>query len=443
LTVADDFDTSLVGASVSIGNYQPGEDALAFTPQPGIASSFDAALGMLTFTGTASIASYQALLRSVTYADTSDSPDESPRTITFTADDGSSTTSVGSASRVMIVDAQNDAPVLVDDAVLPAVLQATADPPGRKMVALFAGLVTDPDRGDFLSGVAIVGNPADGEEGSWQYSTDGSNWFAVGTVGDGPTALALSAATKLRFLPAPWFSGDPKPLIVRAVDSTFAGRFTAGGTRQTIDTSANGGTTAISANTAGIVTTVWPNPVGGAWLSPGGNLIVEGTTGNDQIAVGVTRDRTKLTVTLNRAMLGTVPLASVTGRIDVQAGTGADRVTISPKVTKPVLIDGGPGNDTLIGGAGNDTLLGESGNDWLVGGSGDNLLVGGDGNDVLTGGAGRDVLIGGAGADKLTGGAGDDLLIGGPTEFDADLSGLAKIVNEWTSGASYADRMRT
>jgi Ca2+-binding RTX toxin-like protein len=140
-------------------------------------------------------------------------------------------------------------------------------------------------------------------------------------------------------------------------------------------------------------------------------------------------------------LLGTFPLVSVTGRIDVRAGTGADRVTISPKVTKPALIDGGPGNDTLIGGAGNDTLLGESGNDRLVGGSGNNLLVGGDGNDVLTGGGGLDVLIGGAGADKLTGGAGDDLLIGGPTDFDADLSGLANIVSEWTSGASYADRI--
>jgi Ca2+-binding RTX toxin-like protein len=289
--------------------------------------------------------------------------------------------------------------------------------------------------------VAVVGNPADGEEGTWQYSTDGANWFPVGTVGDGPTALALSAATALRFLPAPWFDGDPKPLTVRTVDSTFAGPFTVGGTRQTIDTSTNGGTTAISANTAAVVTTVWPNMVGGAWLSPGVNLIVEGTAGNDQIAVGPAKDRTKLAVTLNRVLLGTFPLASVTGRIDVRAGTGADRVTISPKVTKPALIDGGPGNDTLTGGAGNDTVLGESGNDRLVGGAGNNVLVGGDGNDVLTGGTGLDVLIGGAGADKLTGGAGDDLLIGGPTDFDADLSALANIVNEWTSGASYSDRI--
>jgi uncharacterized delta-60 repeat protein len=441
LTLTDDFDTSLVGASVSIATYQPGEDALAFTPQLGIASSFDAALGVLTFTGTASIASYQALLRSVTYADTSESPDKSPSTITFTADDGSSTNHVGLANRVMIVDAQNDAPVLVDDAVLPAVLQATADPPGRKIVALFAGLVTDPDQRDSLAGVAVVGNPADGEEGSWQYSTDGTNWFPVGTAGDGPTALALSAETELRFLPAPWFDGDPKPLTVRAVDLTFAGPFTAGGTRQTIDTLANGGTTAISVNTAGVVTTVWPNSVGGAWLSPGGNLIVEGTAGNDTITVSPAKDRSKLAVTLNRVLLDTFPLASVTGQIDVRAGAGADRVTFSPKVTKPALIDGGPGNDTVTGGAGNDTLLGESGNDRLVGGAGNNLLVGGDGNDVLTGGAGRDVLIGGAGADTLAGGSGDDLLIACPTIYDADLTGLTNIVTEWTSGNPYGQRI--
>jgi Ca2+-binding RTX toxin-like protein len=125
----------------------------------------------------------------------------------------------------------------------------------------------------------------------------------------------------------------------------------------------------------------------------------------------------------------------------MRAGTGADRVTISPKVTKPALIDGGPGNDTLTGGAGNDTLLGESGNDRLVGGAGNNLLVGGDGNDVLTGGAGLDVLIGGAGADRLTGGAGDDLLIGGPTIYDDDPTSLGNIVAGWTPGATYSQRI--
>jgi hypothetical protein len=233
--------------------------------QPGIAASVDAALGVLTFNGTPGIATYQSLLQSVTYADTSESPDESPRTITFTSDDGINTNHVGSASRVMIVDAQNDAPVLVDDAVLPAVLQATADPPGRKVVALFAGLVADSDPRAYLSGIAVVANAADpAAEGSWQYSTDdGTTWYDIVTVGDDATALALSAATRIRFLPVATFTGRPNPRSVRALDDTFAGSFTAGAARRTLDPLPNGGTTAVSAAPAGIGTTVFASPVGG------------------------------------------------------------------------------------------------------------------------------------------------------------------------------------
>ncbi len=63
-----------------------------------------------------------------------------------------------------------------------------------------------------------------------------------------------------------------------------------------------------------------------------------------------------------------------------------------------VVIEGGPGNDTLIGGAGNDTLYGGPGNDVLIGGPGNDVLYGGEGNDILNGGAGNNQLWGGPGA---------------------------------------------
>ena len=50
---------------------------------------------------------------------------------------------------------------------------------------------------------------------------------------------------RIRFLPAPWFTGDPAPLTVRALDSTYAGAFTAGATRVAVDTTTTGGATAI------------------------------------------------------------------------------------------------------------------------------------------------------------------------------------------------------
>ena len=70
-----------------------------------------------------------------------------------------------------------------------------------------------------------------------------------------------------------------------------------------------------------------------------------------------------------------------------------------------VLLDGGPGNDTLstnrgavVGGPGNDTLTGE----LLQGGPGDDRLAGTDTDSVLAGGPGADLLKGMGGIDRTT-----------------------------------------
>jgi hypothetical protein len=70
-----------------------------------------------------------------------------------------------------------------------------------------------------------------------------------------------------------------------------------------------------------------------------------------------------------------------------------------------VLIDGGPGNDTLstnrgtvVGGPGNDTMTGE----MLLGGPGDDRLAGTDTDNVLDGGPGADLLKGMGGIDRTT-----------------------------------------
>ena len=78
---------SLSGATVSIGaGFVAGQDVLAFTPQSGITGAYDAATGVLTLTGAASAAAYQAALRSVTYANTAGgAASTANRTVTFTA----------------------------------------------------------------------------------------------------------------------------------------------------------------------------------------------------------------------------------------------------------------------------------------------------------------------------------------------------------------------
>jgi Ca2+-binding RTX toxin-like protein len=172
-----------------------------------------------------------------------------------------------------------------------------------------------------------------------------------------------------------------------------------------------------------------------------GELVIGGTEVNDSIAINLSRDKTRFVVVLNRVTVGTFLVADVTGRLVARGLGGADRIVVSPTVTKAADLYGGPGNDALTGGAGTDRLVGDAGDDRLAGGGGNDLLVGGDGKDALAGAAGLDVLIGGAGADRLTGGAGEDLLLAGPTTFDGDLNKLDDIIREWTSGSSYADRV--
>jgi VCBS repeat-containing protein len=355
---------------------------------------------------------------------------------TFAASDGALTSNT--ATVAITVTPGNDAPVLTGGAILDGVVEADADPLGQTVETLFGRLVNDTDAGDSLAGIAVVGTTPNTDHGSWEYSTDGgANWFEIGTVGNS-TALALAADTMIRFLPALGFSGDPAPLVVRAIDSSFPGPFTDGATRATVDVATAGGTTAFSAATATLQSPV--ASVSGAWLSDTGNVYVTGTSGNDTIVV---RQATpgRVLVVLNGAVIGDFPRTQVTGRLRVRGMDGNDQFKVSVRMANPADLYGGLGNDTLIGGSRSDRLFGEAGADSLRGRGGNDVLVGGDGNDTLGGGADRDVFIGGMGADYVLGAWGSDLLIGGSTDFEHNPTALTAIATEWASSSSYEDRV--
>jgi Ca2+-binding RTX toxin-like protein len=85
LSLTDPDDTSLEGATVRISpGFQPG-DALSFTDQNGITGAYTPGTGVMTLTGTAPVADYQAALRSIRFA--TGGPVGS-RTIEFKASDG-------------------------------------------------------------------------------------------------------------------------------------------------------------------------------------------------------------------------------------------------------------------------------------------------------------------------------------------------------------------
>ncbi|WP_175425636.1 DUF4347 domain-containing protein [Trinickia violacea] len=96
VTVSDIESTTISSASVAMtGGFQSGQDVLGFTSQNGITGAYNATTGVLTLTGTATIAQYQAALESVTYLDTAATPNTSARTISFSVNDGiSSSTTV-------------------------------------------------------------------------------------------------------------------------------------------------------------------------------------------------------------------------------------------------------------------------------------------------------------------------------------------------------------
>jgi uncharacterized repeat protein (TIGR01451 family) len=91
LVVADP-DGTLASATVQItGNYAGAQDVLSFTNQLGITGSYNPADGKLTLTGSTTVANYQTALRSVTFHNTSDTPDTLQRTISVQANDGAAT----------------------------------------------------------------------------------------------------------------------------------------------------------------------------------------------------------------------------------------------------------------------------------------------------------------------------------------------------------------
>ena len=111
IALSDADDTQLEGATVAItSGFVSGEDSLSFANQNGITGSYNAATGILTLSGTATVAAYETALQSVAYANSSDAPSGADREITFTVSDGDVDSSV--ATSTVTVAAVNDAPVI-------------------------------------------------------------------------------------------------------------------------------------------------------------------------------------------------------------------------------------------------------------------------------------------------------------------------------------------
>jgi VCBS repeat-containing protein len=113
ITVSDADSANLSGATVAISAGRTAGDLLGFTPQNGISGSYDTATGVLTLSGSSSVANYQAALRSITYSSSSDTPTAiaNSRTISWQVNDGATANNVSAiATSTIVITPLNDAP---------------------------------------------------------------------------------------------------------------------------------------------------------------------------------------------------------------------------------------------------------------------------------------------------------------------------------------------
>ncbi|MBN3949241.1 MAG: DUF4114 domain-containing protein, partial [Nostoc sp. NMS7] len=155
ITVSDVDSQNLSSATVKFTNgFVATEDTLAFTNQNGITGSYTN--GVLTLTGSATVADYQTALRSITYQNSSDNPSPT-RTISFVVNDG--TLNSNPVTRNINLTAVNDAPTDLE-------LNANTvndEAPSNTAIGTFSS--TDPDQNDnfaysLVSGIDDTDNNA-------------------------------------------------------------------------------------------------------------------------------------------------------------------------------------------------------------------------------------------------------------------------------------------
>ena len=169
--------------------------------------------------------------------------------IRVTATDGTNSTS---DTFTLNITAANDAPVVVngESVSLAAISEDNTNPPGTTLASLLSSHFSDAadnqsanggTAANTLAGFAIYANPSNPAVGSWQWSSDGSNWNAIPTNLSDSNALVLTASALVRFVPAADYNGAAPQLIGRLIDSS-AGPVVNGATVNLLSSGVGGAT---------------------------------------------------------------------------------------------------------------------------------------------------------------------------------------------------------
>ncbi|MFZ6014329.1 MAG: gliding motility-associated C-terminal domain-containing protein, partial [Bacteroidota bacterium] len=168
LTITDSDNDEIVEATVTISNFIPGSEVLTFTPQPGITGSFNTSTGVLSFRGLASVATYQTLLRSLSFQFTGANPGRKDpqgrvkdvnQNITFRVFDADHTTPAAVSVGIQVN--FNAPPVITPDAL-------TAKS-GETISLNLIDIISDPDNNLDPNSIVIVQQPTSGATATLQF----------------------------------------------------------------------------------------------------------------------------------------------------------------------------------------------------------------------------------------------------------------------------------
>ncbi len=449
LTLTDVDSANMTGATITISDFVAG-DVLTFVNQNGISGSYDSGTGILTLSGSSSVANYQLALRSITYSGAADANvggTDLTRTVSFVVTDGTNASSAVTAT------------VTIDDPAGPT--PGDDDIDGTNGNDVIGGLAGE----DNLDGGDGDDTLDGGDDNDTLTGGAGSDYLKGGagddamTGGTGNDTYVVDSAGDT----TDETGGDGVDLVIARVDWTLGAdieNLTLGSAGGAIDGTGNDlanvitGNASVNTLTGGLGDDTLSGAGGNDVLNgnegldnlDGGNGddfmdggadndILSGAAGNDYLRGGAGADQMTggagndtyavenagdvVTEGVN-AGIDTVwarisyTLTANVENLNLGAGGGATNGTGN---TLDNIINGNyaantlqglDGADTLNGNGGNDILEGGVGIDKLYGGAQDDTLYGGDENDTLYGEDHNDTLYGGAGSDKLYGGTGRD-----------------------------------
>jgi hypothetical protein len=351
LTVADADNLNLAGATVSIGTGLRAGDVLNFTNQNGIIGSYNAATGVLTLSGTATIANYQAALESVTYSSTSSNPSNSgadtSRTVSWNVTDGTLSsntisTTVNTDDAVTLTTGKDTVTLGGIEILAPVKTLSTGDVitpgTGYNYIQLVGGGAFSLATPTTLSNVQVVNaqeatgsalqsitlrsglnvtvNVASGGAGTGITIT-GANDASTINLGTGTDTVTLGSANET-------INGGGADYIL-ATGTTIGATINGGGGTSYIAVS-GGGTVVMGSNITNIVKVTMAAASTQYQFTANAikNLVIYGSGGNDIITVG---DASQTVRTGNGNV--TVVATAATAGITVVTGTGHDVLQIT------------------------------------------------------------------------------------------------------------------